>query len=456
MDYIEPGVPQPGEKWWPKPLDAWPLLNLALYTGRVRIGRIPVITPNSRDELVILLDAARRYKICLLPRGGGSGVLGGLSPRDCCVILDLSGLRNVIVYPEDYLVHAEPGVLLSELEDIVSRYGLTTGLEPQSLHVASIGGIVSTFGAGALQPGYGNIEDALVYLDIAFSNGRIARIGSGRRPRGYGLAGGPLLFAGSEGTLGVIIGVGLRLREKPKHTVSRTYMFKNMDSALRAARRIIQWSQPAIARIIDENEAMIFYGLEKPLLLAVFHDNESGEVVRALAGKLERIALSEGGVEVEDIYDSWRDRRYGYGELLAQLASTGLWFDTIDLQAPWSRLGSLHGILTSRIREVEGVTGVFSHLSHFYTNGGCLYTTIIMEQDPSVLARVWRTVMNTTLELGASVSHHHGVGLQKLYWIMGERMDELRVYCMVKSVLDPDNILGSHGLPSICRRFKDT
>ncbi len=369
------------------------------------------------------------------------------------MVLDLSGLRWVEVDQEAQVAHVGPGVLLWDLERMLEPRGLTTGLEPQSIRVASVGGLVSTLASGALQPGYGNLEDALLYVDIVTGDGVEARLGSPRRPRGLGLAGGPLLMAGAEGSLGVVVGVGLRLRRRPRHVVSATYAFPSVAAALRAARRLVQWSQPMLLRVLDEREAGLTHGASTPLAIVAYADDEDPGVPEALASKAERVALSESGRRARDAFEDWRRTRYSYGELVKSLTAAGLWFDTIDTQATWPVLPRLHRLLTERLEAARGVSMVFSHISHFYTSGGSLYTTMAVEQDPRALARAWRTAMEAALEAGASVTHHHGVGLQKLPWTARERAGELAVYCRLKAALDPQGVLAASGLPAACRRW---
>ncbi|MCE4620216.1 MAG: FAD-binding oxidoreductase [Desulfurococcales archaeon] len=404
------------------------------------------------NELKEVVSRARNHTVCLLPRGGGSGVLGALAPRDCCVYVDLSRFDWIEPHVEEGYVYVGAGALLSRVEEVLGGKGYTTGLEPQSIRVASVGGLVNTLGAGALQPGIGNIEDILIYVDMVDGGSRRLRLGDPRRPRAYGLAGGPFLIAGSEGSLGIVYGVGLRIRRIPRYTSSGTFEFNSIEDALLVARRLLQWNQPALLRVLDEYEASTLYGGSGTLLLVAYYDNEDPRVPQALLGKASKIAGAQGGRSTQDIYEKWRETRYDYHKLVEQVAGIGLWFDTIDVQATWPRLPRIHKAVTEKLQATKGVVGVFSHISHFNTMGGSLYTTIIVERDPQVLANAWRVMLDTVLEIGGSVTHHHGVGLQKLYWILRERPWEIEAYCRVKRAFDPEGILQAHGLASACRR----
>ncbi len=438
----EAGAPETLGAWWRYPLDAWPLLALALRLGAVAPRRVVVARPGGVGGVAAVVRAAARHGVCLLPRGGGSGVLGGVAPRDCCVVLDLSRLDWVEPRLREGHVYAGAGAPLWRVEERLRSSGYTTGLEPQSFLLASVGGLVSTLGAGALQPGYGNVEDALLFVELVDGRGRLLRLGGPERPRGLGPGCGPLAAAGAEGGLGVVTGVGLRVRRLPRHVASATYAFRGLGDALEAARRLVQWNQPGLLRVIDDREAGLLYGREGVLLLAAYMDDEDPGVVEALLAKAGRVARSLGGREVDDVYGEWLRKRYDYESLVAMTESMGLWFDTIDLQAPWSRLPVLHARVYERLAETRGVAAAFSHVSHFNTAGGSLYVTIVVERRVEALAAAWRAVMGAAAEAGASATHHHGVGLQKLPWIAGERRDELLLYCGLKRVLDPHGVLG--------------
>jgi alkyldihydroxyacetonephosphate synthase len=453
LDYeiIEGPLPGSGGEWWGYPFDAWPLANLALHLRGVRT-RILVVTPRNAGEVAETVNIARRSGSCIVARGGGSGVLGASWPRGCCIVLDLRRLSWVEPHYDDGYVYVGAGTILWDLEKRLAADGFTTGLEPQSVRLASIGGLLSTLGAGALQPGIGNIEDAVLFVDLVDGTGRRLRLGSPRRPRSQAVGGGPSLVLGGEGTLGIVVGAGLRVRRKPAFRATATMAFEGFGDAVEAARRLVQWNQPAILRIIDEYEASSLYGSEGTLLLLAYYDDEDSRVPEALAGKALRIAASLGGRPTRDIFDEWYNKRYDYGALVAQVTSLGLWFDTIDLQATWAKLPRLHAGILGSLTRLQGVVGAFAHSSHFNVSGGSLYVTVVVEKDPLVLARAWQTAMEEALKLGASVTHHHGIGLQKLYWAVKEDREMVEVYCRIKRAMDPGFILSPHGLPSLCSR----
>ncbi len=435
--------------WWSGAGDAWPLMHSALEILSPRPSAWTTV-PSDAREIALILQAASRNGVCVTPRGGGSGVLGAAWPRNCCVAISLERLSWVRIDPENLIVDAGAGTPLYVVEEEARKHGLTTGLEPQSIRVASVGGLVSTLGAGALQPGIGNIEDVVIYVETVLPSGQTLLLGSPRRPRGVAPAGGPLLVAGGEGMLGVVTRVGMRLREEPKHVASSTLTFPSMEKALRAARDLVQWNQPALLRVLDDGESAL-YGAQGYNMIIAYYDNLDPDAPSLLLRRAESAASRHGGRRARDLYEEWREKRYSYMETVKLLHSAGLWFDTIDTQAVWRVLPELHRGVHRALDRVEGVEASFSHASHFTPQGGSLYTTIAARRDPQVIARAWTAVLGTALRLGASVTHHHGIGLQKLYWIAREDPDLVAALCRIKRALDPSWVLNSPGLASLCK-----
>jgi len=423
-------------------VDAWPLGSL------VEWPQVPVAYPSSPEEVERVVEWAREEGVCLVARGGGSGVLGAVRAR-CCLVLDLSGLDGVLVDPDRMVVRAGAGARLWRVEEEAQRHGLTTGLEPQSIRVASVGGLVSTLGSGALTPGYGNVEDALVWVEAVVPGLGRVRLGGPGAPRGFQPLAGPQHLLGPEGGLAVVTEVGLRLRRAPRYRVGATFRLPGVPEALEAARRLVQWSPPALLRVLDEQEAGVLYGVYETLVLVEYVDDEDPGVPEALLAKAGKIMAGLGGSRTRDVIEEWRRNRYEYMGWVRRLYEAGLWFDTVDTQAPWPVLPRLHREIHEAIAGVPGVMAVFSHISHFYTNGGSLYTTVVMERDPRVAGQVWRRAMETVLRHEASVTHHHGVGLQKLYWWAKQNPGALQVYCRLLEALGGGVLW--HPAWSVCR-----
>ncbi len=361
-------------------------------------------------------------------------------------MLDLAGLDWVRLHEDRMLVEAGAGVVLWRLEEALEERGYTLAYAPQSMKVATVGGAIAALGSGYYQPGYGNIEDIVEYVDVATVWGETLRLGFPPRGRlGPGLMD---LILGSEGTLAVVTGAGLRVRVKPS-LASATYMVASFEAGLEAARRLVQWNQPAVLRLLDADEAGFLYGRSGPQLIVAYADDDP-DVAEALLGKADRLVTGLGGHREEDLFTGWVRERLEYGRRVRELWSTGLWFDTVEVMAWWDRLADVNRGVKQAL-EGEALA-VFSHASHFYPTGGVVYFTIVTEASPTRIARAWRKLAEAVEEAGAVPGHHHGIGTHRLGLIAGECPGWYRLYCRIKQALDPEGVLSPYALPAGCRR----
>lgn len=437
---------------WPKGIDMWTLRTLSILKG-LRPDRPPgLIRPSSPEMVAGVLRMASETGACLVVRGGGSNVVGSASPPGCCVVLDMGGLDRIRGLREDlYVVEAEAGVRIGDLEAWLRARGYTIYYRPQSMELATVGGSISTLGAGAYNPGLGNIEDLVVYLDVAMPDGSVYRLGSPGNPRGLLGPGVKWVFLGAEGSMGVIVAAGLLVRKAREHRLRASYVFPGTLRALEAAKRLSQGHMPEVLRLIDRDEAGILYGVERPILIAVY-ESDDPELLGALESYLDRVARGLGGSRDDEHAAAWERERLGYMERIRDLYRAGLWYDTIDVGAVWGSMASINSGVKERLRRLGGVRYVMSHMSHFYYRGGSIYFTIITDQDESVLAAAWEEALRTALSLGGSVTHHHGIGRQKLGHALRELGDSMRLICRVKGALDPGHVIYSP-LTEGCRRL---
>ena len=433
---------------WPRPLDMWPLEMMLVEKGWRPRARI--LRPLTRMAVARIVDAASRLGACITPRGGGSNVVGASPPLSCCALLDLTGLDKILEFnEEDLYIHVEAGARVWSVEEWLNKRGYTLGYHPQSMRLATIGGSVAMLGSGSLVPGLGNIEDIVLWLDAAIPRLGLVRLGSHTSPRGWTGPGVKHLLIGSEGGLGVIVSAGLRVRPLPRHIEARAYAFPGFSQAMEAAREAAIWGVARMLRIIDPSESPL-YGAEGALLLAEVEAPGEGLLASRL-GYLDSLASRFGGESVEHVYERWSSSRYGYDSYLRELWGIGLWVDTIDTAAPWSRVARLNEELKSSLSSVPGVAMVMSHSGHIYPNGASLYHTVVMERRLDTYWRVWHTAAEVVRRIGGSFTHQHGWGLVRKHGLdmLG---DNYRVYCVVKEALDPGWALNPRVLPSRCRR----
>lgn len=413
----------------------------------------PTVRAYSARAIQEIVEIAGKHKVCIVVRGGGSNVVGSSYPIDCCLILDVRGLDRILEFrPEDRLVYVEAGIRIDRLEEWLNKKGYTLSYEPQSIKLATVGGSISMLGTGAYSPGRGNIEDIVAWVDVVLPNAKLVRLGvsSPRRQLGPGVL---ALILGAEGSLGIIVSAGLRIRELPEIVRGLAYSVPSFEKAVEAAKRLVLWCQPPVLRVIDSSEARLFYGIDSSILIMRIEGDDE-RYVDSIEKYIDRIVGGLGGKKLEGVYEKWWEHRYKYDEYLGMLWEAGLWMDTIDTSSYWSRLARLNKRLLEELSRVKGVSMVFSHAGHFYLNGGSLYHTVVMERDMGVYWRVWRRTMSVVVEEGATITHQHGFGLLRSHWVLEALGDNYKIYCAIKSLLDPNNLLNPYGLSSACRRLK--
>lgn len=235
--------------------DTWPLRLVQEVLGRTPSRPLAVVRPRSAEELASALRLLSEHQIPVVPRGGGSGVLGGAEAPSNAVVIDVGALARILALDEhDLLVTTQAGVGLATLEAWLAERGYTTGHYPQSIALAQIGGLVATRSSGQFSTKYGNIEDLVAGLEVVLADGTIARMSPApRRAVGPDLR---QLFIGSEGTLGVITEVTLKVVPLPAERRMQALALPSFAQGLESIRRCMRagW-RPAVVRLHDALEA---------------------------------------------------------------------------------------------------------------------------------------------------------------------------------------------------------
>jgi len=384
------------------------------------------------------------------PMGGGSGVCGALSPAQGELVLDMGAFDRIFDIDDiNLLCRCEAGVNGMELERKLNARGLTLGHFPSSLPGTTIGGLVATRSSGQESSRYGSIEDMVLGLAVVLPDGTFAAPRPGPRS-----ATGPALhqlMIGAEGGLGVVLGAVLRVHRLPEATVGRGYVFADLRSGLECMRSVMQAGiRPLVLRLYDTEDAAFsgfdVSGQECALVVATAGLRAVAEAeaaaVRQLAG--EARDLGEGP------WIRWQEKRFDLSaeRLQAFLQPAGSYLDTIELAATWSVLPELHG----KVKVAIGVGGLaLCHFSHAYEQGCCAYFSFAGAADSEAEARAsygraWEGAMSAALELGATISHHHGVGQARARWVADEMGGWMRVWRAVKEGLDPQGMMNPHAV----------
>lgn len=428
--------------------DWWPLALKQAPGYEPGVPPWTIVTPGSGPEVAAALGVCAEQGVPVTLFGGGSGVVGGAIPAAPGVLLDLRRLNRIgDIDPPNLLVTAEAGVLGGDLERTLRAQGLTLGLYPQSLEMATVGGWVATRATGTYSGLYGGIESRLAGLEVALADGSLART-----PVAPRWAVGPdlaQLFVGSEGTLGAVTEVTLKVERWPEERLLRACLFPDLARGLHAVRAVVQGGlKPAVVRLYDPDETARLRPLmatEEPgclLLLAFDGPSRLVEIAEELTLDIcvrhEAIDLGRGPAT------RWDEARLHLPSGFAAVREPGVLADFIDVQAPWSRLDETY----QQVRTVllPYCSSVMAHFSHVYGQGSSIYfvITITAPDDPTAIERyrrAWDAVMSAVLASGGSIAHHHGVGLARSGWVEQALGDAWPLWRRLKQAFDPAGLL---------------
>ena len=416
-----------------------------------------VVRPADHDEVQAVLDIATRHGLAVVPFGGGTSVVGGLvAARGASVgvvSLDLLRMKRLLDLDEESLTATlEPGLRGPEAEALLAEHGLTLGHFPQSFEHATVGGFAATRSSGQASAGYGRFDELVVGLTVATPAGSLLL---GRAPRS---AAGPDLrqvFLGSEGALGVVTSVTVRVRPVPEERRYEGWRWATFDDGCAAARLLAQADLlPTVLRLSDETETAL--NLADPGALGAAGDGGCLMVVgfegTAAAVAARRTAVAAvldglGGTPLgEEPGRAWSAGRYGAPYLRDSLLDVGVLVETLETAAFWSGLRTTYDAVAAALRSALGEPAmVLCHVSHVYATGASLYFTVAAAEGEDPLAR-WaqakQAAMAAIVTSGATITHHHAVGRDHLPWLADEvgplGVEVLRA---VKRAVDPTGVM---------------
>jgi alkyldihydroxyacetonephosphate synthase len=429
--------------------DLWPLAIMEERAGQAP-PRVLVARPAGREQVAAILRWAAVHRVTVTPLGGASGVCGAVGPQAGELVIDMGAFDRILEVDEINLVcRCESGVNGMALEEHLNQRGLTLGHFPSSLPGTTVGGLCATRSSGQESSRYGSIEDMVMGLAVVLPDGTFAAPRPGPRS-----AVGPALhelLLGSEGALGVILGAVLKVHRLPESVVGRGFGFSDLASGLEAMRATMQSGiRPLVMRLYDPEDAA-FNGYDLPaggcLLVIATAGHET--VATAEAGVVKGIAAAATDLG-EEPWRRWQRHRYDLSaeRLKSLLEPPGSYVDTIELAAQWTVLPELY----RRVKAAISVDGLaLCHFSHAYEQGCCAYFSFAGARDReeearSAYDRAWEGAMTSALELGATISHHHGTGQARARWVADEMGGWMRVWRSVKEAVDPAGIMNPRAL----------
>ncbi|HEX7610471.1 MAG TPA: FAD-binding oxidoreductase, partial [Solirubrobacteraceae bacterium] len=429
--------------------------------------------PSSHEQLRAVLELCAEASVAVVPFGGGTSVVGGVAPlageHGAVLSLDMGAMGSLLSLDEESAtVTVGGGMRAPALERALANSGLTLGHFPQSYEYVSLGGCAATRSAGQASTGYGSIEKMVLGMRLAAPAAELAL------PPLPATAAGPSvrqLIVGSEGTLGVISEVALRVRPAPAERVYEGVFFEDFAGGARALRELArEHVLPDVARLSDEHETRMSMalagsgGLKGRLgrtylglrgygqgCLAILGFEGGAEDVGHRRGRALELARRGGGLAVgRSPGEAWSAARFAGPYLRDDLLTQGVMVETLETATQWSNLQRLHGAVAGAIGsalEECGTPGlVMCHVSHVYETGASLYFTFLArqrEEDPiGQWLAVKRAACDAIVAGGGTITHHHAVGRDHAPW-MAREVGEGGVAALsaLKAELDPAGIM---------------
>ncbi|MFB9832014.1 FAD-binding oxidoreductase [Actinoallomurus acaciae] len=426
--------------------DTWPVATVWAKLGRHPHRPDVVVRADSVETVVATVRTASEHRTPVTPWGLGSSVTGQPLPVRGGIVLDLSGLVGEPSLSEiDHTVTAPAGVRGSDLESWLDRRGYTLNHSPQSLARSTVGGWLATRATGQFSSRYGGIEDLVVGYQVVLADGTVAQVE--QRPRA---AMGPDLravFLGSEGTLGIITAVTLKIFSRSPHRSLEAFTLPSVTAGLTVMRTIGQTGlRPALVRFYDAAEARhaVPEGPHGSPVLFLGHEG-IGDVARAEHAASAEVVLSAGGVSLgAEPVDAWMARRYDFSSIESRLAEPGGYAETIEVANLWSRLEPMYHDLRRELTPLAEET--LGHFSHIYDQGSSLYLILLGRagDDRTALSRleeIWARAMKVVVAHHGEVSHHHGGGLARQPWVAQSLGGGHEILRRIKDALDPGHLL---------------
>ncbi len=424
-------------------------LSLALYArdaSMVEGGCALVALPRSVEEVGACVRVAAEHGLAVVPRGSGTGLAGGATPiGDALVVVTTKMDRVLEIRPEDRLAWVQPGVRNLDLANALAPLGFTYAPDPSSQQTCSIGGNVATNAGGPHCLAYGVTSNHVLAVDLVLPDGRLERLGSeAPEAPGYDLRGA---VVGSEGTLGIVVAVCVRLTPLPPDVRTMLFDFETVeDCAATVSAIIASGVVPAAVEMMDrgivvaaERFAHAGYPTDAAAILIVEVDGTRG-AVEAQARAVEAAARAHRCRTVRVARDEaeraliWKGRKSAFGAV-AQIAPHY----------------HLHDCVVPRTKLVEVLTGTCGIgeryalvvTTVFHAGDGNLHPLLSFDRRiPGTLERVLRAseeIVRLCVEAGGALSGEHGIGLEKRDFMpLAFGAEDLAAQACVRAAFDPE------------------
>ncbi len=420
-----------------------------------KVRPLVVFFPKDEDEVIRIVKFAKKNKVPIIPWGQGTSLTGAVSCDKNCILVDLSKMNKILeINDVDWYVRVQPGIKLIDLFEELEKKGFMLPPDPASFFLCSVGGAVAESSGGMRGVRHGSFREWVLSLRVVLPDGEVIKVGEPLRKNraGYDLV---HLFVGSEGTLGIITEIWLRIIPISKRKmVMIAAMLKDFESAgevilgLRKNKILPELSEYVdadVVKALNKHFSANLKETEGGMLLISIEEDSVNDVLKVLEGRAVDIKIAEGE-EAQKLY-SLRSQA-----AIAVKAEAGNVFYAEDIVVPVSKLPEA----IRRLGEIgEKYNTKFYVISHI--GDGNLHPNIIIEEK-EVREKAFEEIARMAIELGGSVSGEHGIGVQKAK-LMAEQIVKhngirvLDLMYQIKKLIDPDDIMNPNKYVELAYKY---
>jgi glycolate oxidase len=422
------------------------------FDGTAALKQRPeaVVFPRTTTQVSECVRLAAAARVPIVTRGSGTGLSGGSIPTPGSLVLCLAQMNAILdLDPRNLTLRAQPGAITQRIDEAAARHGLFYPPDPGSMRISTIGGNVAENSGGLRGLKYGVTRDYVMGLEVVLPDGEIARFGNQcvKDVAGYSLKD---LFVGSEGTLGIITEVLIRLVPRPAARRTMLALYDRIEDAAATVSAIVAAHIiPCTLEFLDrvtavcvEDYAHVGLPTDCEAVLLMETDGHPA-VVAGEAAQMEALARQHGARDVRAARDETEAlqlaaaRRNAFSALARKRPTTIL----EDVTVPRSELAAMVRFIADTAVAFDLQIGTFGHMG----DGNLHPTFLADERDSNEMHRVHEAleaIVKRTLELGGTITGEHGVGLAKKPWLRQQMGDaSLGLMRRIKQALDPRNLL---------------
>ena len=419
-------------------------------TSALRERPEAVVFPHTTDEVARCVQLAAAMRLPIVTRGSGTGLSGGSVPGPGSLVLCLAQMNAILdVDPRNLTLRAQAGAITVKIDEAAGEHGLFYPPDPGSMRISTIGGNVAENSGGLRGLKYGVTRDYVMGLDVVLADGQVTRLGSAcvKDVAGYSLKD---LFVGSEGTLGIITEVLLKIVPRPAARSTMLAVYDRIEDAAETVSAIIAAKIiPCTLEFLDRMTAMCVedyahVGLPTDCAAVVLMETDGHPAAVAdEADRMAAIARAHGARDVRTAADTTEAlalasaRRSAFSALARRRPTTIL----EDVTVPRTELATMVTFIAETAQRFNLEVGTFGHMG----DGNLHPTFLTDERNEDEMHRVHQAldaIFQKTIAVGGTITGEHGVGLAKKGWLRQQMGDRgFMLMREVKQALDPNGLL---------------